>query len=213
MNFDTFLDGFHSSRIALPPEESTLYVMDAFSGACLSGKLKENFGKGSLSTTPLFFFTVNHYDYNQTVNFKSGLPFPFLRQLILCDEKNCRGWFPPPGWGKNLEPRCDLPGLPKSPLEATMFPFRNSSAEGSGSHLSPQVCVSTKFVRKTIPQEKTPTDFHREIQGFFLLFWVMSWCPEFAKLATGSGNQTYTVDGWNWQKTTWDLRNTTFLRI
>ena len=36
MSFDSPLDDFHS-RISLPPEESTLYVMDAFSGACLSG--------------------------------------------------------------------------------------------------------------------------------------------------------------------------------
>lgn len=168
MNFDTFLDGFHSSRIALPPEESTLYVMDAFSGACLSGKLKENFGKSSLSTTPPFF-TVNHYDCNQTVNFKSGLPFPFLRQLIFCDEKNCRGWFPSPGWGKNLEPRCDLPGLPKSPLEATI----SLPEQQCGGEWFPPVIHRSAYPQnlseKKIPQEKNPTDFHREIQFFFVV--------------------------------------------
>ena len=88
----------------------------------------------------------------------------FLPQLIFCDEKNCRGW-----WFPHLEPRCDLPGLPKSPLEATIS-LPEQQSEGSGSHLSPQVCVSTRFVRKKNPTGKESNRFPQRNSEFFLLF-------------------------------------------
>ena len=189
MNFYTFLDGFHSSRIALPPEESTLYVMDAFSGACLSGKLKENFGKSSLSTTTLFF-TVNYC--NQTVNLSQVCRSAFLPQLILCDEKSCRGWwFPPPGWRKNSGTEVWPTWFAKESPGGDTFPSGTAVGGEWEPHLSPQVCVSTKFVRNKNPTGKESNRFQQRNAR------VMSWCPEFAKLATGSGNQTYTVDGWN----------------
>ena len=75
------------------------------------------------------------------------------------------GGFHLPGGEKILEPRCDLPGLPKSPLEATLS-LPEQQSEGSGNptchHRSayPQNLSETK-----IPQEKNPTDFNSEMRG------------------------------------------------
>lgn len=83
------------------------------------------------------------------------------------------------------------------------FPFRNSSRRG----VVPTCHLSTKFVRKKNPTGKESNGFPQRNAG------EMSWCPEFSKLATGSGNQTCTVDGWNLQKNYLGFKKHHILRI